>query len=367
MGWFKRIGDQLLAHRRKAAFDKDPSAENLVRLVQLLLSMGEPTEAHRFTCLGIKSFPHDELVHELHRIATQQRARKGVEQARAEIESSPSRRAYLKLARDSLTLRDSDTARKALEECVQRYPDCAAAYAGLAQLHERLFLWDLAADDGHRLIRYATEAQRLNPSDPDPTFHLALFYERIGALGHARKAAEHVQELDRSHSSARAFLERLPPAPAAEDESMVSLLQQIEEHGRLPGGDMSERHRIARELARYRTSLAELRQSLDGARCIVVGPEGEAWDDAGPAEPDALVSLVHGLTRTTQLATRRVGLGPMRAITLETAGGTVLLRRGSRGTISCLLPKGTVARGIQQLLKRVMQVETSETAGKATS
>src|SRR5262245_33270725 len=154
MGWFKRSRDKLLAYRRRSAYEKRPSAETLTQLIQCLLSMGDYAEAYRFSSLGVKSYIQNELIRELHRISTQQRAREGIEAARKEIQTNPSRHAYLKLARDSLTLRDSETARKALEECVARYPDCAPAFVGLAQIHETLFLWDLAAEDAHQGIPY---------------------------------------------------------------------------------------------------------------------------------------------------------------------------------------------------------------------
>jgi tetratricopeptide (TPR) repeat protein len=365
MGWFQKSRDKLVAYRRRSAYEKHPSAETLTQLIQCLLSMGDYAEAYRYSSIGIKSYIQNELIRELHRISTQQRAKEGIEQARKEILTNPSRHSYLKLARDSLTLRDSESARKALEECLVRYPDCAPAFVGLAQIHEKLFLWDLAAEDGNQVIRYATEARRLNPSDVEPVFHLAQFFARIGAIAHARRTAERVLKIDRAHAGARSLLELLAREPDdAEEVDIATLLQQIEEKGRLPGDEVSERDRIQREIARYRAGLAELRDALPGSRCTVLGPDGEAWEESGLVDHDALISLAHGLTSTTHLTTRRAGLGPMRAITLESDGGAVVMRRGFRGTVACLLPRGAPLRGSQQTLKRVMQSGPVESVGK---
>jgi tetratricopeptide (TPR) repeat protein len=367
MGWFQRGRDKLVAYRRRSAYEKHPSAETLTQLIQCLLSMGDYAEAHRFSSLGVKTYIQNELIRELHRISTQQRAREGIEQARKEILTNPTRHSYLKLARDSLTLRDSETARKALEECVARYPDCAPAFIGLAQIHEKLFLWDLAAEDGHQVIRYANEARRLSPSEVEPVFHVAQFFARIGATTHARRTAERVLKLDRGHAGARTLIELLAKEPEnAEEVDLNILLQQIEEKGRLPGDEVSERERIQREISRYRAGLPELRESLPGSRCTVLGPDGEAWEESGLVDHDALISLAHGLTSTTHLTTRRAGLGPMRAITLESDAGAVVMRRGFRGTVACLLPRGAPLRGSQQTLKRVMQSGSAESVGKDT-
>ncbi len=355
MGFLAKSRDWLKLRAKQAQVKKSPDPIVLSELVQCLLRLKDLDAAYEHVSWGMKRFPDSDVVQETHRIVVREKARLGVQQATKEIQESPSPMGFMRLAKSALQLRDGETAGKALRECVRRFPDCGPAHSLLAEIHERRFLRDLAVSDGMAVISFAQKACRLDPTDVDTQLRLARFLGMIGAVSMARKLATAILARDSRRSDARELVDSLPDNPPAQKPDEIGeMLARIEEDGRLPG-DGSEEYRIQREVGKLCRGIREVKEKLRARRSIVLNPECEAFDDLGPLGVDAFVDLSANLSQSAQLLCRRTELGPLRGVTLEGAGGSLVVRRGFRCVVGCLLPRDGTILGSQESLRVLVE------------
>src|SRR5262245_20341171 len=213
MGFFARSKDWLKLRSKQAQLKKSPDPVILCELVQCHLRLGELDEALEHINWGLKRFPDSDVVQETQRIVVRERARTGIQTISKELQNNPTAEAYLKLAQFAVQLRDSDSAGKALRECIKRFPECAPAYALLAELHERRFARDLAAADGMAILGFAQKACRLDPTDIETQIRLARFLSTIGADYLARKLLIAVVSRDSRRQDARTLLDQMVENP----------------------------------------------------------------------------------------------------------------------------------------------------------
>ena len=266
MGFFSRSRDKFQLRSLTSKYRKNPSVDGLVKLVQCQLRLEMQADACRIAAQGTKKFPESDLVQEMNRIAQQQRAKRAIQEARDEIERHSNPRSFLKLARESLQLGDSETSLISLHQCIKKFPECAPAYSVLAQIHETRFLRDLSSNDGSLVVKYARHACRLDPSDADPQIRLAEFFEKIGSPNWARQSVEQVLVRAPKNNQALALIDRIQSVPGGL-EDLESVLMKIEENGCLPGDDAGERRRVNRELIRLRASLETLEETTPRMSC----------------------------------------------------------------------------------------------------
>ena len=345
VGFLARSRDRLLLSRRLARWRDDPSPATLVDAVQTLLRLGEVERAYAIARQGVTRMKGDALVHELWRIATRAHAEEGLVVARAEIRAKPSASAFLRVARCSALLRDSEGAMRALEECLRLFPTTATAHAALAELLEQRWHRDLAAADGRLVLTHFRKAWRLDGAEATRPMRLAAFLARIGAVRAALAVAEEVLQLHEDVSDARALRDSLAQVvekglaagtlEAAHGDDVDGLLRHIEESGRV-AGDPGEATRVARESARLCAALPSFRARTACEKALVIEPKGDAFDERGPLGASSLASLAANLARSAQVTVRRLDLGPLGAVEMETAGGTLLLKRGQRCFVGAL-------------------------------
>ncbi len=345
VGLLSRASDRLLLPRKIARWKKEPSPEAVCELVQSLLRLGEVEEAWSFARQGYARFKDHELVRELWRIAGRAHAEQGLKTAAAEIESHPTAGAFLKLARCAVLLRDAETAFRALEECLQRFPTSASAHAAFAELIEQRWLRELAAVDGRAVITHLRKAWRLDGADFASPLRLATFLARIGAHRDALAVVDEVLQLDEQHADAVALRETLAKAMTAEPDpnateeeardDVDALLRQIEEQGRVVG-DPTDEMRVAREGERLCGYLPALRARTGCERAFVLEPKGTVYDENGGLGVNPLTSLATNLLRSSLITARRADLGPLDAISLETGGGSLAMRLLQRCAVALL-------------------------------
>ena len=335
-------------------FRKEQTPSVFCELVQCHLRLGDYDTAYQQSVWGLRRFPDSEIVQEMAQITQRAVAGKAMQQARQQIKQKPTPDGYQKLAKYALQVSDGATAMEAQRECLQRFPTYAPAHARLAQLCERRFMRDLAFADGCDVVNHYRKACKLEPSDEDSSIRLIRFYAKIGAFGTAREFALLQTDQLPESTELQTICEKLDNAPAGDsDEDVFLILRRIEEDGRLPG-DGQDQRRMQREVMRIRSGLPNLVSELGASRAAIVDNEGEAWDERGSARADAFVNMTGNLSRSAHLATRRAGLGALRGVTLESSGGSLVLRRGARSAVSCLLPAGQSILGSQEALNHLV-------------
>ncbi|MEW6745365.1 MAG: hypothetical protein AB1486_21650 [Planctomycetota bacterium] len=246
-------------------------------------------------------------------------------------------RPYFEKARDALESHDDETALHLMHECTERFPKCAPAYSLMANIHERRFLRELHASDARLVVRYLRAACSLDEANRNLRARFERFLDLIGVEPHPGRPG-----------SAGG-----PPAP--DDEEVDERLLQIEEAGSLPGDYGEEAGRIRRERDRLRRCLGEVTRAFSPQRAAVLDTLGGAWDETQRLEEDVFVRLAAGLLRASQIATRRMGLGAFRGATLESAGGSLMVRRGTRNAVVALLPRIVSTYRCQERLHSLMQ------------
>lgn len=358
MGFLERSRDRLKLKARERGFKKNPSPQTLGEVIQAHVRMGNLDQAVEFSTWGVRRFPGSPILRELHRVVMREKVTKGLEESRREIEANPSEEGYLQLARLAVQSRDGATAIQALDRCVEQFPECLAALSGLAEIKERRFLRDLGPSDARSVIHSLRTGWRLEPANGGWPFKLAQFYERVGALQAARKVGESALQVAPDSEEVQRFLKALPVASDGE-EDLEEILAGIEEQGYLPGQG-EDAIRVQREVDRIRQGMGQLRNQLGAQRLVVISADGDAFDDTGAIPLDSFVRLTTNLMKSSHRTGRRAGLGPLRGATLETAGGTLVLRRGYRSTVACLLPKETSIKGSQEALGKLLVGELNQ-------
>jgi tetratricopeptide (TPR) repeat protein len=348
VGLISRSRDRLLLPRRVARFKKEPSPVALADLVQSLLRLGEVEEAWHYARQGYARFREDEQVRELWRTAGRAHAEHGLLAAQAEIQERPAAHAFLKMARCAVLLRDVETAFRALEECLRRFPTSAPAHAAIAELLEQRWLRDLAAVDGRAVIAHLRKAWRLDGADFSRPLRLAAFLARVGAPRAAFAVVDEVLQIDEQQADAAALRESLAKVIATEvaarrledgeEDDVDALLRQIEEQGRVVG-DPSDELRVAREGERLCTFLPALRERTGCEKAFVLEPKGTVYDEHGGLGVNPLTSLATNLLRSALITARRADLGPLDAVTLESSGGSLLIQLHQRCAVAVLLDR----------------------------
>ncbi len=358
MGFFAQTRDRLALRSKQNAFRKRPSAELLGDLVKCQLRLGDYEAAHRYTVWGRRLFPDSPVVDQMYRIAARARAEKGMQDARRDVKAKPTPGGFQRLAQYAIEISDGVTAMAALRECIQRFPTCAPAYTSLADLCERRYLRDLSRVDGREVLQLYQKACKLDAKDQQAPLRLAQFYVKIGALEKGRSTVEEVLQRDRQCEEAHVLLQRIAASDGSEDD-VEDLLRQIEEEGRLPGNDQDTR-RMRREVSRLCRGLKGAQEELGANRILVVDADGQPWDDQGPVASDAFVGLLANLSSSAQMTTRRVGLGPLRGVTLESGAGSIVVRRGTRALVGASLKPDESILGSQERLSELIGGQLAE-------
>jgi tetratricopeptide (TPR) repeat protein len=287
------------------------------------------------------------MARELLRIAARAHAEVEHALAQREIRERPTDRSFLKAARCAVLLRDGEAAVRALEDGLRRFPNSAPMHAGLADLLEQRWQRDLVAADGRAIVSHLRKAWRLDGADAGRPLRLAAFLARIGAVRAALHAVDDLLELHPEHPQGRELRESLAQLLNAQieagrlgandpaDEDVDALLKQIEELGRL-AGDPGDATRVARESARLRAGLAGVRLRTGCEKAFLVEPRGDVHGEEGPLRTVALAGLAAALSRSAQRTVRRLEMGPLLTAEMETAGGTLLLRRAQRCLVGVL-------------------------------
>ena len=349
VGFFAKSRDKFRLRSALKRLKKSPSPQALCELVQCHVKLSELDAAHEYTTWGLKRFPGSALVQEMHRIVVRERAYVGMNEVREEVRKDPTPEGYLKLARFSLQARDGTAAISALEECVRRFPTSVPAIHALADMKERRYLRDLSSADGRAVVKLLSDAWTLDGRNLEWQMKLARFYQKLDALHLARQAAEHARQRKPKSRTVREFLSYLPEAPADQEDDLERILREIEERGYLPGFG-EEAIRVQMELDRLRKGLNKTQKKIGATRALVLVRDGEAYNARGMVASDAFVRLSNNLLRSTHRTCRRSGLGPLRGATLETDGGSVLIRRGYRATVACMTPTDSSIKGSQEEL-----------------
>ena len=346
VGFLARSRDRLLIPRKLARWRDTPSPSALADAVQTLLRLEDVDKAWATARQGYARFKDDELVREMWRIAGRAHAEQGVALAQQEVREKPTANAFLKLARFSVLLRDVEAALRALEECLRRFPTSAGAHAAFAELLEQRWLRDLAASDGRAVLSHLRKAWRLDGAEATRPLRLAAFLARVGAVREALAVTEEVLHLHEEHEDARTLRDSLSRIVAAGvesgaidpgiEEDVEALLRQIEESGRVVG-DPGDAARVARESERMRAFLPAFRERTGCEQALVLEPKGDALDERGAIGACPLTSLAANLARSAQLTVRRLDLGPLRSVAMETTGGSLLLQRAQRCMVGALV------------------------------
>jgi tetratricopeptide (TPR) repeat protein len=364
VGFLARSRDRLLLPLKAGKWKHTPAPSSLNELVQALLRLGEVEQAWEVVREGFARFKDNELVRELHRIVARAHAELGLKSAQKEVKEKPSATAFLRLARCAVLLRDLDQAFHALDECIRRFPTSAHGYAALSELIEQRWLRDLAAADGRAIINYLRKAWRLDGSDASRPLRLAAFLGRIGAQRTALETIEELLQLDERHADALALRDSLTRLIDAEVEAgrlqpdvpddVDSLLRQIEEQGRVLT-DPNDTARIARETEKLRGWLPILRKRTGCEHAFVLEPKGGCFDEKGQVASNPLRSLAANLARTAQITARRADLGAVIELTLETAGGAILLQRAQRCEVGLLVDDPDMAPAAREALLALVE------------
>lgn len=354
MSFLSQTKDRLTLEMKKLRLRKNPTPGVISEVVQCCIRLRRFEEACKIAQEGLREFPKAVLLQEIYRIAVRELARDEVKHARKEAREKPSPAAFLRLAKNAIQILDAATAVEALAECIKRYPECAPAHAALGDVYERRYARDLLAVDGRRVIDLLETARRLDPTDLGSQLRLARFLARIGAYALSRKNAEELIHRDSSMDEVRDLLATLPEGGEPEDaEALADILQHIEEAGKMPR-DRQDATRTRREVSRLSRGLPKVRERIKAPRAIVVDVNGDAWDEQGTIGVDAMVSMALAMSRSANITTRRSGLGPLRGATLESSGGSLVLRRGYRCTVAALLAAEESIRGTQDALARLL-------------
>jgi tetratricopeptide (TPR) repeat protein len=346
VGFIARSRDRLLIPRKLARWRDQPSPAALADAVQTLLRLEDVDKAWATARQGYARYKDDELVREMWRIAGRAHAEQGVALAQQEVLERPTANAFLKLARFSVLLRDVEAALRALEECLRRFPTSAAAHAALAELLEQRWLRDLAAADGRAVLSHLRKAWRLDGVEATRPLRLAAFLARVGAVREALAVTEEVLHLHGEHDDAKTLRDSLARIVASGveagtidpdlEEDVESLLRQIEESGRVLG-DPGDAARVARESDRMRSYLPAFRERSGCEQVLVLEPKGDALDERGALGASPMTSLAANLARSAQITVRRLDLGPLRSVAMETTGGSLLLQRAQRCMVGALI------------------------------
>jgi len=373
VGFLSRSRDRLLLPLRLRRWHDAPSPSTLADAVQLLLRLDQTARAVELARAGEARFHGDPLVRELLRIAARAHAEADHAAALRELREHPSDRAFLRAARCAVLLRDGEAAVRALDEGLKRFPHSAAMHAAQAELLEQRWQRDLAAADGRTVVAHLRKAWRLDGSEPGRPLRLAAFLARIGAVRSALQVTDNLLHLHESHAQGRELRDSLAQLVAAQieagtagaddpaEEDVDALLRQIEEAGRL-AGDPGDATRVERESARLRAGLEAVRARTGCEEAFLVEPRGDVYGEHGPLGAVALAGLAAGLARAAQRTVRRLELGPLLSAEMETAGGTLLLRRAQRCLAGLLLDRPEADRAAREALRdlvagRMMPVE----------
>jgi tetratricopeptide (TPR) repeat protein len=363
VGFLARSRDRLLLPLKVGKWKHSPSATTLNELVQSLLRLGDVEQAWEFAHEGFAKWKDNELVRELHRICARAHAELGLKKAQVEVREKPSSTAFLRLARCAVILRDVDQAFHALDECIRRFPTSAHAYAALSELVEQRWLRDLAAVDGRSIVSFLRKAWRLDGADATRPLRLAAFLARVGAQRSALEVVDEVLQIDENNADALALRDSLANYIEAEiasgrinpdaNDDVDALLRQIEEQGRVVT-DPNDTARVARETEKLRSWLPLLRKRTGCVHVLVLEPKGGCFDERGQLGSNPLTTLVANLARSAQITARRADLGPLLQVSLETAGGALMLQRAQRCAVGLLVDDPSqVAAGNEALMALV--------------
>jgi hypothetical protein len=359
VGFLARSRDRLRLRAALRNVKKKPTPQALCELVQGHLRLDDLEAAHQYSSWGLKRFPQSDLVHELHRIVARERAQFGLQEARRFLQEDRSPENFLSIARFALQLRDGVTAIQALEQCLGEHPTNLAALLGLAEMCERRYLRDLVAADAEHTVELLQRGSQLDQTNPDWRLRLARFYNRLGALGLARTEANEAFARNPNSSRIREFLRKLPAEREGDQEDLETHLRMVEERGFLEGFG-EETLKSQRELERVRLHMDQMAEEIGASRSVVLLREGEAYDSQGSVARDSFVGVANSMLHSAQRIGRNCGMGPMRGATLETAGGSVVLRAGFRSTVAVLLGEDVSVRGSQEALGRLLSGAAQE-------